>query len=136
MGDKSPRRGAVGGPLAPRKTFLPSQSSGDAGRPRKGKSTGHDSNHEACRRDRAGAGPVLAYAWSNRFAQSGRSEVDLFKGLDIGTPIAKRDEPGVGPVTFLDVTDAALRKRIVERYSQARSTLGVDGFAIDLSNRT
>jgi len=85
---------------------------------------------------REGAGPVLAYSWSNRYAQSGRSEGDMFKGLDVGTPLAVQEEAREGKVSLLDVTDPALRKRIVQRFASARATLGVDGFAIDLSTRT
>jgi hypothetical protein len=84
----------------------------------------------------SGNAKVLAYGWGNRYADSGRGEVDLFRGLDVGKPILERDEPGIGRVAFLDVTDAALRSRIVDRFVEAKSKLGVDGFALDLSHRT
>lgn len=84
----------------------------------------------------AGRMPVLAYAWPHRHAEVGRSEVDLFKGLDIGRPVATLEESGVGRVSFLDVTRPEVRARVVERFVDARQRLGVDGFAMDLSNRT
>jgi hypothetical protein len=85
---------------------------------------------------REGSGPVLAYSWVNRYAQSGRSEGDMFKGLDIGKPLVVLEETNEGKTSLLDVTDPALRKRIVQRFASARSSLGVDGFAVDLSTRT
>lgn len=83
-----------------------------------------------------GSAPVLAYAWSNRHAAIGRSEVDLFRGMDLGTPVATLEESGVGRVSFLDVRQPAMRNRIVERFVDAKRQLGVDGFALDLSQRT
>lgn len=82
-----------------------------------------------------GKAPVLSYAWANRYTESGRSEADLLRNLDPGRPLAGiRDAEG--NIDFLDVMNPEVRNRVVSRFVAARETLGVDGFAIDLSTRT
>lgn len=84
----------------------------------------------------SGSVPVLAYGFANRRSVGGRSESELLSEMDAGQPLAKVEEEGNGDVAFLDVGDAGVRARLVERYVAAQRRLKVDGFAFDLSTRT
>lgn len=83
----------------------------------------------------AGNMPVLAYAWTNRFTEGGRSESDLLRGVNTGAPVASIKGEGGRDVRFLDVTNPDIRKTIVSRFATAQRELGIDGFAFDLSIR-
>jgi hypothetical protein len=84
---------------------------------------------------KAPAPPVLSYAWLSRQRSGGRIEGYLFRGLNINIPLVTVDGGRDGKVAYLDVTDAAVRKAVVERLASERERLGVDGFAVDLVNR-
>lgn len=82
--------------------------------------------------------PVLSYSWANRYSDAGRSEADLLRDFDSRKKSALGETRGDGDskVDFLDVRDPDVRSRVVSQFQRARSGLGVDGFAVDLSTRT
>jgi hypothetical protein len=84
----------------------------------------------------AGQAPVLSYGWANRYTLAGRSETDLLRNIDTGPVLAEIKVGGGSTVNFLDITRPEMRQRVVSRFASARQSLGVDGFAIDLSTRT
>lgn len=84
----------------------------------------------------SGQAPVLSYGWANRYTLAGRSETDLLRNIDTGTVLAETKVGGGSTVDFLDITRPEMRDRVVNRFVSARQSLGVDGFAIDLSTRT
>jgi hypothetical protein len=84
----------------------------------------------------AGRAPILSYGWANRYTLAGRSETDLLRNIDTGPVLAETKMGGGSKVDFLDITRPEVRQRVVGRFASARQTLGVDGFAIDLSTRT
>jgi len=80
--------------------------------------------------------PVLAYAWATRYRRNGRSEADILRGINVGQPLLTVRDRNDSTVQFLDITDPDMRHRVINRFVEARRTLGVDGFAVDLSTRT
>lgn len=80
--------------------------------------------------------PVLSYSWANRYSEAGRSEADLLRKLDTGSPLADDGVEGTARTSFLDITKPEIRQRVTARYASAREKLNVDGFAVDLSIRT
>lgn len=81
--------------------------------------------------------PVLAYARVSRVEVPGRIEAYLFRDLDVGPLLAEvGKKEGSRRRRYLNVTDPAVRRAVVERLIRERKSLGVDGFAVDGALRT
>lgn len=82
--------------------------------------------------------PVLSYSWITRNHGGARIESYLLRGLELGAPLAEvhQDKGERGSIRYVDVTDPAVRRRVIERMTAERQRLGVDGYAVDMAIRT
>lgn len=104
--------------------------------PAEGKSPGYSFPEIVARlKTEAPDTPVLSYAQISRIQTRGRIETHLLSGLDFGPLLDKTTNRKGREVSYVNITDTEVRRRIVERLAVERRRLGVDGFAVDLASR-